>query len=311
MIVCLTKIKKEYIDIIENETGEKIHVFNNMEEARNILHKAEIIIAWGLNKDLVRLCQKLKWFFNLSAGVEMLPFDELISMGTMVTNVRGLHGPQMAEQIMGMIISFSRRLNRMLKNQLQKKWNNNIQVDQLSGKTICIIGAGSIGREVARKARAFDMRVIGLKKHVEDLDNFDEVWGMEKLYDALKESDYNVLVTPLTDETYHLIGKKEFKLMKNSSIFINVSRGDTVNEGELIEALKKGHIAGAGLDVFHQEPLDKKSPLWDMENVIITPHNCGISPHHMKKTMNIFKESLICYRLGNEMPGKIDLNKKY
>jgi len=119
------------------------------------------------------------------------------------------------------------------------------------------------------------------------------------------------LITPLTDQTYHLIGQAEFKTMKDSSIFINMSRGDTVDEAALIEALQKGIIAGAGLDVFHTEPLPANNPLWKMENVMITPHNGGISPNTFKRAVGVFVESLTCYRQGKPLPNQVNLQRKY
>jgi phosphoglycerate dehydrogenase-like enzyme len=303
---------KEYLPMIEKATGEKIYAYNNIQEAAAVLPEAEIIMNFGrIDPGIIKTCHNLKWIFSVTAGVEQLPFAELMKMGVKVTNTRGIHASQIAEQTMGLIISFSRRLNRCSKNQLQQKWEQFMPVDELTGKTLCIIGAGSIGREIARKAKAFDLRVIGIKNHPEPLEHFDEVWGTSRLHEALSQADYHVLITPLTDQTYHLIGPEEFKAMKDSSIFINMSRGDTVDEAALIEAVQKGMIAGAGLDVFHEEPLPPHNPLWKMENVIITPHNAGISPTTFKKAIEVFVESLTCYRQGKPLPNEVDLQRKY
>jgi phosphoglycerate dehydrogenase-like enzyme len=293
------------------QTGETIRSFYSIQEAMEVLPDAEIIITFGrLDRDILTTCRSLKWVFSMSAGVEKLPLAELREMGVTVTNARGIHGPQIAEQTMGMIIAFSRGLNRCIRNQLQKKWEI-LHVGELTGETLCIIGAGSIGKEIARKAKAFDMKVIGLKRHPETLEYFDLVWSIDNLHEALQQADYSVLITPLTDETYHLIGPAEFQAMKRSGIFINVSRGDTVDETALIEALQNGSIAGAGLDVFHEEPLPPDSPLWEMENVMITPHNAGLSPHYSDRIIDLFLASLSCYRQGKPMPNQIDLARKY
>lgn len=312
MIVSLIPIEREYCDTIEKQTGERVLSYRNAGEALEVLPEAEIILSWGeLGEDIVKACKKLKWLFVMSAGVEKLAFDELDRKGVIVTNVSGIHGPQMAEHAFGLIILFSRQLNRSIRSQLQKKWERIKSMGELTGKTLCIVGSGSIGKEIARKAKAFDMRVIGLKKHAEALENFDRVWGMEKLHDALGQADYTVLLTPLTDETYHLLGMNEFLAMKPTSVFINLSRGDTVDETALIEALQKGIIAGAGLDVFHQEPLPEHSPFWEMENVVITPHNAGQSPHYIPRAIELFLSSFDCYRQGKSMPNQIDLKMKY
>jgi phosphoglycerate dehydrogenase-like enzyme len=302
---------KNALDEVAKQTGETIHVFYSPEEAIEVLPEAEIIITFGrLDRDILKTCRSLKWVFSMSAGVEKLPLAELRERGVVVTNARGISGLQIAEQTMGMIIAFNRCLNRCLRNQLQKRWEA-LPVGELTGETLCIIGAGSIGKELARKAKAFDIKVIGLKRHPETLDHFDVVWTIDKLHEALQQADYSVLITPLTDETYHLIGAEEFRAMKRSSIFINVSRGDTVDETALIEALQNGSIAGAGLDVFHEEPLPPDSPLWDMENVMITPHNAGVSPRYISRIIDLFLTSLSCYRQGKPLPNQIDLKRKY
>jgi phosphoglycerate dehydrogenase-like enzyme len=302
---------KDDLEIMAKQTGETIHAFNRPDEAGEILPGADIVITMGrLNKDTLQTCRSLKWLFSLSAGVDMLPLAELAARGVIVTNTRGVHGPQIAEQTMGMVIAFSRCLSLCYRNQLDRKWER-LPLSELTGKTLCIIGAGSIGREIARKAKAFDMRVIGLKRREELLEHFDEVWSIGKLPEALQQADYTVLITPLTEDTYHLIGPAEFRAMKRSSIFINVSRGDTVDETALIEALQNGSIAGAGLDVFHREPLPPDNPLWAMENVIITPHDAGLSPNFITRVIDLFVVSLSCYRQGKPLPNQVDLNRRY
>jgi phosphoglycerate dehydrogenase-like enzyme len=314
MIVYLASppfFSKNALDVVVKQTGETVRAFYSPQEAMDVLPEAEIIITFGrLDRDILKTCRSLKWVFSMSAGVEKLPLAELREMGVTLTNARGIGRLQIAEQTIGLIIAFNRCLNRCARNQLLKRWEI-LPVGELTGETICIIGAGSIGQEIARKARAFDMRVIGLKRHPEALDYFDVVWPIDKLHEALQQADYSVLITPLTEATFHLIGTDEFRVMKSSSIFINVSRGDTVDETALIEALQNGSIAGAGLDVFHEEPLPQDSPLWDMENVLITPHNAGVSPHYTTRIIDLFLTSLSCYRQGQPLPNRIDLIRQY
>lgn len=272
-----------------------------------------IIFGWpGID---LNVYPDVKWVFSISAGVEKLPFADLISRGVTVTNTRGIHGGQIAEHVIGMMLSFSRQLARARDNQSRKRWFQGLPVGELSGKNLLIIGAGSIGSEIARKASVFDMDITGIKNNPspEGLADFNRIHGRGKdiLHEDLSMADYIILITPLTDETYHLIGKEEFASMKKSAYFINVSRGDTVDETSLIEALRTGRIAGAGLDVFHSEPLPAGSPLWEMENVLITPHNSGISPYYMDRTADIFGKSLTLFREGKILPNLIDLDRKY
>lgn len=313
MILSTVNLKRELCDKIEKSTGETlIECGNSKNASAEMLSQAEIILTMGdFSKEMLNKSAKLKWLFVMSAGVDALPFEELSKANVLVSNVSGIHATQMAEQTLGEMIIFSRRLHICRKNQQLKKWDRNLGADELLGKTLLIIGAGNVGREIARKAKAFDMRVLGLKKHTEPLPNFDEVWNMGKFSDALAEADFTVLVTPLTPETYHLIGKREFEIMKHGSIFINISRGANVDEQALIETLQSGHLGGAAIDVFHNEPLEPESPLWDMENVLVTPHLSGLSPYYFTRSSEYFIKSYKLYREGKELPNLVSLTERY
>jgi D-2-hydroxyacid dehydrogenase (NADP+) len=310
-LIPIKHLKDEYIKLIEAQTGEKIIRFDENSDNK-ILNDAEIIIAFNkFDNNILKHCNNLKWIYSFSSGVEKFPIDELIKKNVILTNNRGVHATQIAEQALGYMINFNRLFHISIRNQIIKKWEKNYNFSELSGKTVCIIGAGTIGKEIARKAKAFDMNVIGVKKNPEKLEYFDTVSGTDKLLECLGYSDYNVLITPLTDETFHFIGEKEFKSMKKSSYFINISRGDTVDENALIDALINRNIAGAGLDVFHNEPLIPDSHLWEMENVILTPHTAGICPDVFKKSLDIFFKSYECFKLKKELPNIVDLKRKY
>ncbi|MGA2142766.1 MAG: D-2-hydroxyacid dehydrogenase, partial [Brevinematales bacterium] len=302
-------LPREYLDRIVTLTGEKVFLPRDI-PSQVMAENIDVLIIFGWSGIDLNIYPALKWVFSISAGVEKLPFESLISRGVTVTNTRGIHGGQIAEHVIGMMLSFSRQLARARDNQSRKRWFQGLPVDELTGKKLLIIVAGSIGSEIARKAAVFDMDITGIKNNPSPagLANFNRIHGKEKdiLHDDLSLADYIVLITPLTDETYHLIGREEFSLMKKSAYFINISRGDTVEETSLIEALRTGKIAGAGLDVFHSEPLPADSPLWEMENVLITPHNSGISPYYMDRTADIFSKSLSLYREGKILPNLID-----
>jgi len=164
---------------------------------------------------------------------------------------------------------------------------------------------------VARLAKALEMRVLGVKRSVSDLEFFDKVYPNTEMNTVLEESDFVVLLTPLTDETRHLIGLEQLKKMKNSSILINIARGPVVDTNALIEALQKGIIGGAALDTTDPEPLDKESPLWDMDNVIITPHCSADSTLYMDRAMRQFCDNLVSFGSGNPLFNEIDMARKY
>ena len=279
--------------------------------------RAEIWVAWGpslakLRESDFQKFRNLKWLHVLNAGVEMLPFERLAEKNLLVTNSRGIHVTQISEQILGMMICFSRGLHYHFRNKLEAKWENRYSYDELYGKTLCIIGAGNIGRELARRAKAFDMEIVGIRSNAaEKPEHFDAVAGIDRLREMLGKSDYVVNLLPLTPATRRLIGENEFAAMKPSAVFLNFSRGDVVDEQALIRALKNGKIRGAGLDVFQTEPLPPDSELWNMENVLITPHSSGFSPNLAEKMFDLFKRLYITYRSGGEMFNVVNLQKRY
>lgn len=318
MILSIASIPDDLLNFVYEKTNEKITVCDyntNKKEALSLIPNAEILITWGtpINNGLFNEIGdfNIKWLFSLSVGVDKFPFDRLISKGTIVSNIRGVLNSNIAEQVIGVMISFSRNLKKSFINQQNKYWQKPLDVNELIGKTFCIIGAGSIGSTIAKRAKAFEMNVIGVDMFPRDLPGFDKIVGMQYLHDVLKTADYCIVMTPLTKETYNLIGEKEFDSMKDSCIFMNFSRGDVVNERALITALKQNKIAGAGLDVFNIEPLPEENPLWEMDNVIITPHCAGDSPLVLERAMSLFADSLILYRKCEKIPNVIDLSRGY
>jgi phosphoglycerate dehydrogenase-like enzyme len=311
LILSFVKLEQKICRNIESTCGERLVFCNVQNPDPKLLSDAEIIFSMGdFDKETLNLCNKLKWLFIMSAGVDSLPFDELLKLGVIVSNVSGIHAIPMAEQAIGDMLLFSRGLLQCLNNQRLKKWERHIN-DELYGKNLLIIGAGRIGKEIARKARSFDMKITGLKKCKEPLPAFDYVFDMGSFHDVLPDADYTMLVTPLTRETYHLMGAAEFSLMKRGSIFINISRGDTVDEQALIKALQNNILGGAALDVFHNEPLDAASPLWNMPNVLITPHTAGLTPYYFERSASIFLDSYPLYRKGQTLPNLVDLVRQY
>ena len=318
MILSIAALSDDLLHSVAEKTGEEILVCDyqtQKEKALSLIPKAEILITWGapVNQGLFQELDdfSFRWLFSLSVGVDRLPFDRLIQKGTMVSNIRGVLNSNIAEQVLGVMIAFSRNLKTSFANQQKKYWQKPLAVQELTGKTFCIIGAGSIGSEIARKAKAFDMHIIGVDLFPKPMPHFDEVSPMKDLAEVLSMADYCIVMTPLTKQTYHLIGQKEFTAMKQSCIFLNYSRGDVVDEAALIEALTNHTIAGAALDVFHQEPLPNDNPLWSMDQVLVTPHCAGDSPLVLSRAMDLFANSLLQYRQGKPVPNLIDLTRGY
>ena len=189
-----------------------------------------------------------------------------------------------------MMIMLARNLKTVEKDSENKIWNNNIIQDQIFGKTVGILGLGSIGSEIAKYSKLLGMRTIGLKRNITKVDYVDKVYTEDEMGEIFSLSDYIVNVLPLTEKTHKIIDCKYFSLMKRESYYMNIGRGKTTNEEDLIKALKENKIKGAALDVFDNEPLPKDNPLWDMGNVIITPHLSGISKTYMR---NIYARKFI------------------
>lgn len=269
---------------------------------QNYIKDAEIIAGWKKGLEVVCLApdSKLKWFQSWSAGVNSLPLDQMEAKGISLTSANGVHTYPISETIFALMLSLTRKIHTYVKNQQAKVWHHAHMKLEIHEKTIGIIGVGAIGRETAKIAKAFGMNVLGVRHSGRPADFVDEMYTVNQLNEVLPQCDYVVVALPLTKGTYHLFGKEQFEQMKSSAFFINIGRGDIVVEEELAAALQDGTIAGAGLDVFETEPLAADSPLWEMENVIITPHTAGSTEYYNQRVVeNILIPNLKTYLSGN------------
>lgn len=241
-----------------------------------------------------------------------MPLDTLKQKGIILTNARGVHRIQMSEYLIGMMLMIVRKFPHYIVKKQEHKWDP-LMTEELHGKTVGFIGVGAVARETARKLKVFGVKTLGVKNKQEDVKDFDIVLGKNDLDVLLKESDFVIALVPLTYETEGMLGEKEFRLMKESAWFINVARGQVVDEKALIKALEEKWISGAALDVFGKEPLPSSSKLWDLDNVIITPHVAGPTPRYMDRLTQVFVNNLQKYVLDKktEMVNVIDYNKGY
>ncbi|MFT8887345.1 MAG: D-2-hydroxyacid dehydrogenase [Ethanoligenens sp.] len=309
MILVKADWSEELAKRLRDETGETVTV--NQDPSDALLANIDILLGFGCDEILLTRCPQLKLFYSLSAGVERLPFAALRKRQITVANASGAHGAQMSEQIIGVMIGFSRNLFLNRDNQNRHVWQRFQQIGELNGSTLLIIGAGRIGQAVAKCAKAFGMRVIGLKNHPAPLPDFDDVQSTDSLHALLPQADYVVLLTPLTPATRELMDATAFAKMKQTAVFLNYSRGGTVDEQALIHALQTGGIRGAGLDVFQKEPLETDSPLWSMPNVMLTPHSGGNSTQYDQRTLDVFLQTYRAWKAGAPIPTQIDLSRGY
>ncbi|ABR50309.1 D-isomer specific 2-hydroxyacid dehydrogenase, NAD-binding [Alkaliphilus metalliredigens QYMF] len=276
------------------------------------LEDTEVLITFQCTKEMVAGAPKLKWIQGVSAGIDAMPLEEITSREIILTNGKGIHGTHMAEYALAAMISLARNLHLVFRNQTKRKWERDILQGEIFGATVGILGLGSIGKEVAKKASLMGMKVIGLKNTPESMEYVDHVYGPEEMDEVFIESDYVINLLPHTQQTHGIINKRHFQLMKETACFINMGRGRTVNEEDLIEALQNDEIRALFTDVFEEEPLPEESPLWEMENVVITPHICGESYKYMDHAMEIIEHNLkvYLYKKG-EMINLVDFNSGY
>ncbi|MCS7178967.1 MAG: D-2-hydroxyacid dehydrogenase [Anaerolineae bacterium] len=284
-------------------------------EVTEDLEGAEILfLSWRMSPEAIRrliaYAPHLRWVHAVSAGVDHLLFPELQDSDIILTNARGVFSVPIAEMVMAYILAVAKRLPEFWDSQREHRWEK-LSLRELHGLTVGIIGLGDIGTEVARRCRVFGMHVLGLRRHPGPGDLADEVLPPARLPDLLARADFVVIAVPLTPETRGLIGRAELAAMKPDAWLINISRGAVVDEEALIEALQARCIGGACLDVFVEEPLPPQSPLWEMPNVLITPHNSWSSPHIEARQMTLFLENLRRYVAGEPLQNVVDKQAGY
>ena len=235
----------------------------------------------------------LKYIQLTSAGFDRVPMDYIKQHGIEIHNARGVYSVPMAEFALTGILQLVKQSRFFYENQKQHIWEKSRTLGELAGKTAVIVGAGNIGSEVAKRLKAFDVTVVGIDITTDERPYFDKIELLSNLDEQLKAADIVVLTLPLTDDTKGMFDKSKFDLMKNSCIFVNIARGQLVVENDLVDALNNKKISGAVLDVFETEPLEKTSPLWDMDNVIITPHNSFVGVGNTERLSKIIFENIV------------------
>ena len=276
---------------------------------------AEAEVAFSGNnprrvRQLLDATPNLRWYHTVSAGVENMPLAEMGDRGIVLTNNSGSYDIQIAEHLMAFVFAASRRLHRYRDHQRAREWKDE-QQQELRDATIVVYGMGSIGGEIGRLASAIGMRVIGVRRRPGADAGVARVLAPERLADIVGEADYLAIAAPLTPATRGAISREIIARMKPSAWLMNIARGAIVDESALIEALREGRIAGAALDVFTTEPLPADSPLWSMDNVILTPHTSGDSPKAGERTLALFAENLRRYKAGEPLLNRVDFAAGY
>jgi len=292
---------------------------------------AEVLYSYGGSKlPPLELAPKLRWVQFHSAGIDHLLESEIWHSDIQLTSASGIHAPNMGQYIMAQLLAWANRTPSWLFYQRRGEWPRDrwdkFLPSELRDGTLGILGYGSIGREVARLAKAFGMTVLASKRDARNIRDqgyalpgsgdaegvvADRIYPAAATRSMAAECDYLVVTLPLTPATRNLVDEALLKAMKPTAFLVNVGRGGVVDEAALIKALKKGWIAGAGLDVFEKEPLPADSPLWSMDNVILSPHVSGFTPHYDDRVVNLFCTNLGRYLAGEPLINLVDRNAGY
>ncbi len=308
-----------YRDALARFDGRIALGFAAGDDFRRALPEAEVVVAQDLSDADLARATRLRWFSSVAAGLDGIARPALLGRGVAVTNASGVHGPNIAEHVLALMLMFTRDLPRLYRAQLARRWEKESSrrqgPDELTGQTLLIVGLGRIGEAIAARARPFGLRVVGVKRNASSRHDggvaVDELCGLERLDDVLGRADHVCLAVPLTPDTHHLIDARRIARMRAGAYVYNISRGAVIDEAALVEALRAGKLAGAGLDVFEQEPLPQTSPLWEMPNVILTPHVAGFTPLYHRRAAALFAGNLERFLSGQPLQNRFDPARGY
>ena len=311
-VLILNPLSDRHITTITNQVPQAQVTVCDLANASEYIETADVVVAMGMTdiRPLFLRAEKLKWVHALTAGVEKFVFPEIQNSNVILTNSRGIHGIPVSEHVFSLMLAFTRCLNLLIRQQIEKRWKR-VLPDEIHEKTLGIVGLGTIGREIAKKAKGLGMQVLSTKRTISQELFVDKMYSPERLLEMLSLCDFVVVALPLTDDTKGLLRLEHFAAMKRSAYLINIARGDVICQDDLVQALQEGLIRGAGLDVFDNEPLSDESLLWDMPNVIITPHVAASSPYYLDRAIKLFVDNLARYANGGEMFNIIDKQKGY
>ncbi|WP_049925938.1 D-2-hydroxyacid dehydrogenase [Halopiger goleimassiliensis] len=269
------------------------------------LDDAEVVITQRLSVDVLERAPNLEWVQAVSAGTDSYDHDAFADHDVALTNASGIHAEPIGQQVLGYLLYFERGFDRAVTQQRRREWDR-YGGGELGDRTVGIVGVGAIGSQVARYCRPFDARVLGVKRDPSDApDALEAVYGPDDLPRVLAESDYLVLACPLTDQTRGLIDDVALATLPDDAVLVNVARGEVVDQSALVDALEADELAGAALDVFDEEPLPESSPLWDRDDVLVTPHMAGSTPHYWERCADLFVANYERFVSGEPLENRV------
>lgn len=316
IIYLYEQLKEEQVETIRQQTPDYLVIDATRESGAINEDDIEIMLGWNqeLGKRLLDSeTSRLKWVQSISAGVDMYDLDRFTEKDIVLSNASGIHSISIAEHVLGVLLSQFRGIRTSIQNQTAKEWpRKNSMYRQLSGQKMLIVGTGHIGQQLAVFAQGLGIQTYGVNTSGHATDGFIECYSHKNMSRIINEMSIVVNILPLTDDTFQLYNERMFSAMKPGTVFVNVGRGPSVSTNDLIQALNTGQLSFAALDVFEEEPLPETSPLWTMENVLITPHISGLTPEFKTKLMTIFQQNLTQFlKDGSLIKNQIALHQGY
>ncbi|EOL49377.1 phosphoglycerate dehydrogenase [Enterococcus caccae] len=316
IIYLYEQMKEEQVETIRQSTSDYIIVDAKRESLQINEDDIEIMLGWDKElgqKLLSSVTSRLKWVQSISAGVDTYDLDRFAEKNILLSNASGIHSISISEHVLGVLLTEFRGIRTSINNQAKKEWTReNISYQQLSMKKMLIVGTGHIGQQLAIFAQGLGIQTYGVNTSGHVTNGFIECYSHKNMSRIVNEMDIVVNILPLTDDTYQMYNQRMFLAMKTGTVFINVGRGPSVNTNDLIHALNSGQLSFAALDVFEEEPLPENSPLWEMDNVLISPHISGLTPGFKTKLLTIFMQNLRQYlQDGTLAKNEITLHQGY
>src|SRR5258707_8888191 len=298
--------------------GHTFIQLQNYDRVPEEIADTDVFIGWSLRPEQFVVAKKLRWIHSPAAAVHQLMFPELIQSKVFLTNSTGIHGPVVAEHAIAMLLALAKRLPQAMQFQAKHEWSQDQlwhhqpRPREVVDSTVLISGMGGIGREFAAREKALAMKVVEIRENpAKGLDGADVVFGSAQIDDVLPQADYVLLCTPVTPATTGIMNAARLGKMKPDAYLINVARGPLIDEAALLGALQQRRIAGAALDVFHEEPLPADSPFWSLDNILITPHTAAVTDRLWERHYRLIAENMKRFLAGKPLLNQVDKQPGY
>ena len=301
---------EEKFDKIRELGYETIYYNENVVTNNEEVDDIDVLVTYNPFKNLdINKMKNLKYIQTTSVGIDQIPLDKILNRDIIIANNKGGYSVPIGEWIVMTILEIYKNSKKLYEQQSNKKWKINFKVSELTGKKIGFIGTGTLATEGAKRLKGFNVEIWGVNTTGSKKEYFDKCFSSEQMDEVFRNCDTVVCTIPATKDTLGIINNDKFEIMKNDSVFINVGRGNIVNEKDLIQYMHK--FRGVALDVFENEPLDKDNELWNFDNIIITPHNSWVSDKNDERTFNMIYNNLKNYIEGKSLKNEVDIYKGY